>query len=391
MIAARITPELLRWARERRKISIDTLAKKVGIAPSAMEAWEKGEARPTFRQALVLAHKLSVPFGYLYLSAPPKEELPLADFRTVAGAPPRKPSPDFLDVLHDVLRKQQWYRDYLKSQGAPPVEFIGRFGVQDEPRAIAADIRKTLGINDQLRKECKSWEQFLSKLIRMAENNSILVLRSSIVGSNTHRHLDVEEFRGFAISDRFAPLVFINSADARVAQIFTLAHELAHLWLGQTGISNPDYTQRSAQQRHIVDRLSDKIAAEVLVPADDFVKCWASSLTLQENIERLASRYRVSSFVILRRAYELNEVSQDEFKATYNSLLKRAKSKGVEGGGDFYVTLLSRNSLPLTATLLAAAAEGKIPQREAAGLLNIRVTKLEDVGNHIYLSRAADA
>lgn len=391
MLEAIVTPELLRWARERRRIGIEVLAKKIGVSPAAIDAWEKGEARPTLRQAQALSDKLSVPFGYLYLSTPPKEELPIADFRTVAGTPPLKPSPEFLDVLQDVLRKQQWYREYLRSQNASPVEFVGRYKIQDDPVKIAADIRESLGINDDLRRACKTWEQFLTRFVRKAESERILVLRSSIVGSNTHRHLAVEEFRGFAISDRFAPLVFINSADARAAQIFTLAHELAHLWLGQTGISNPDYTQRSAKQHHVVDRLCDKVAAEVLVPAEDFISRWTRSLTLEENIEKLASRYRVSAFVILRRAYELSDIPTEEFRAMYNSLLKRAKRKGIEGGGDFYLTLLSRNSMQLTASLLAAAAEGRIPPREAAGLLNIRVTKLDNVESHIYLSRAADA
>lgn len=391
MPEAFITPELLRWARDRRELSSEVLAKKIGVSLTALNAWEKGEARPTLRQAQVLANRLSVPFGYLYLSSPPKEDLPIADFRTVAGMPPLKPSPEFLDVLHDVLRKQQWYREYLRGNSVPALKFIGRYKIQDEPETIAADIRESLGINDKLREECKTWEQFLARFVRRAENERILVLRSSIVGSNTHRHLSVDEFRGFAISDDFAPLVFVNSADARAAQIFTLAHELAHLWLGRSGISNLDYSKRSSKQLHVVDRICDKVAAEVLAPAEDFVSRWGKFHSLGENIDKLASRYRVSSFVVLRRAYELGCVSTEDFRAAYTSMISRAKRKGTEGGGDFYLTLLSRNSVQLTASLLAAAAEGRISPREAAGLLNIRVTKLEGIEHHIFLGRAADA
>jgi Zn-dependent peptidase ImmA (M78 family)/DNA-binding XRE family transcriptional regulator len=391
MIEAFITPRLVRWARERRNLSTDVVAKKVSVSASAIDAWEKGAARPTIRQAQQLAYRLNVPFGFLYLSTPPAETLPLPDLRTVAGAPPRKPTPDFLDTLHDVLRKQQWYHEYLRDQNAAPVPFIGRFNLGDDPKAIAADIRDTLGINDDLRRTCGTWEQFLTKFVSRAEEARVLVLRSSIVGSNTHRQLDVEEFRGFAISDDLAPLVFINSRDAKAAQIFTLAHELAHLWIGQSGISNPDYTQRSSQQHHVIDRHCDRIAAEVLVPVSDFTMRWTGFKTLDENLERLAARYRVSAFVILRRAYELGKVQSDEFRAKYQDLLERSKNKRAEGGGDFYATLLSRNSTVLTSALLAAAAEGRIPPREAAGLLNIRMTKLSDVESHLMLGRVGSA
>ena len=262
-------------------------------------------------------------------------------------------------MLHDVLRKQQWYREYLESENAAPAAFIGRFNLGDDPKTIAADIRGTLDINDDFRQKSRTWELFLTEFIRKAEEARVLVLRSSIVGSNTHRQLDVEEFRGFAISDSLAPLMFINSKDAKAAQIFTLAHELAHLWIGQSGISNPDYAQRSSQQQHVIDRQCDSIAAEILVPGDDFVMRWDDFSTLDENIENLAARYRVSSFVVLRRAHELGKIEADVYRVKYEELLRKPRSKGTDGGGNFYATLLSRNGNIFTTTLLSATAEGQ--------------------------------
>ena len=192
MTEALVTPQLLQWARERRKLLLEEAAGKLSVNPDKLEKWEQGLGTPTFKQARNLAEKLYVPFGYLFLSTPPIEELPLPDFRTVAGATAFAPSPDFLDVLRDTLRKQQWYSEYQEEIGATTLKFIGRFTPENDYQEIANDIRNTLEINQRLREESANWEQFLQDFIRKSEKNGILVLRSGIVGNNTHRPLNVE-------------------------------------------------------------------------------------------------------------------------------------------------------------------------------------------------------
>lgn len=393
MTEAFVTPQLIQWARERSHLAIDTAAEKLTIKPEKLEAWEKeGNERPTFRQAQNLAQKFHIPFGYLFLSAPPEEKLPLPDLRTVAGAQAYPPSPEFTDVLNDVLRKQQWYREYQESEGAQEVPFIGRFTLSDNPETIAVNIRDTLGIDNRMRSESDNWEIFLRDFIQRAESAGILVLRSGIVGNNTGRKLNVEEFRGFAISDNLAPVVFINGQDAKAAQIFTLAHELAHLWIGESGISNPDYRKRSSQQEHIIDRFCDQVAAETLVPKQDLLSYWQDSETLNNNLRALTARYRVSPFVILRRAYENEKVSADDYHTQYQELLadhKRVKSQ--KGGGNFYRNLLARNSNTLTITLLVAAAEGRVSHRDTARLLNVKVKTLPTIQNELLRIGSANA
>ena len=236
-----ITPDVLRWALERRGLPDEEVARRVSVRPERVRRWKDGSGQPTLRQAQALAQKLSVPLGYLFLSERPSDEFPLPDLRTVGDGPPGTPSPELVAVVYDALSKQQWYREYLESQGEAPLEFVGSRSVDDDPDDVARDIRSRLGVNDAMRQDAASWEQFLTTFIRAAEAAGILVLRSGIVEANTQRPLDVEEFRGFAISDDLAPLVFINGKDAKAAQIFTLAHEIAHLWLGESGVSNPDY------------------------------------------------------------------------------------------------------------------------------------------------------
>jgi Zn-dependent peptidase ImmA (M78 family)/DNA-binding XRE family transcriptional regulator len=391
MTEAFVTAALLKWARERRGLTTETAAQRISIKPDRLDSWEKGVARPTFRQAQNLAHKLNVPFGYLFLSTPPSEELPLPDLRSIANRPPTSPSPELFDLLQDVLRKQEWYREYQQSEEAGPVPFIGRYSLSDDPNRIAADIRDTLGVNDEVRRKAKTWEDFLGLLASLAEDAGVLVLRSSVVGNNPHRSLDVAEFRGFAISDDLAPLVFINARDWKTAQIFTLAHEVAHLWIGRSGISNLDYRRRSSDQRNPVDRFCDRVAAETLLPSQEFLARWLDQNSVEENLEALATRYRVSQFVVLRRAYENDKLSSEQYWDYCDQLEAKVRRRPTQGGGDFYANLLARNSRTFAFALLEATAEGRVPYRDAARLLNVRVQTLDTAYDHLLASGAADA
>lgn len=383
MVEALITREMISWAIERSQEPLDNIARKLNIKAEKLSAWEKGDTRPSIRQAQDLAKKLYIPFGYLYLNTPPKESLPLPDLRNVADATPRKPSPNFLDVLYDAFRKQDWFREYLQEEDAPELKFIGRFKLNSDIKNVGQDVRDILGIDDKLRQNCANWEQFLTEFIRRTEQARILVLRSNIVGSSKSRPLDVEEFRGFAVSDKLAPLIFINESDYKVAQIFTLAHELVHLWIGQSGISNPNYMLRSKEQKNAIEQFCDRTAAEVLVPKDDFLARWNHFYNLDKNLDRLARHYRVSQFVILRRAHEFNEIKDDEFQIKYQQLLEKPPREKKDGFRNYYSSVLSRNSATLTRSLVLAASEGRALPTEAARLLNVGVIQLKAIENYI--------
>ena len=387
---AYVSPEIMVWARHRLGLSVEALAKKLNVKSEAITDWEAGERQPTFRQAQRFAHVLHVPFGYLFLPVPPEQGLPIPDFRTVADPSPRAPSPDFLDLLDEVMTKQHWFREHLETEGAEPVPFVGRYSVDDGIEDIASDIRTTLEVDDNLRRGSTSADDFLRELVRRTEELGILVLRSGVVGSNNSRPLDVEEFRGFAISDELAPLVFINGRDFRAAQIFTLAHELTHLWIGETGVSNPDYTLRSSEQGNLVEWVSNRVAAETLVPSEDFITRWQNGSTpIETNLRSLTSHYRVSGMVILRQAYDLELIPPEDYWVQYGrvvSRMSRVPSSG-ESGGNFYFTLLARNSHTFVRTVISSVAEGNLLFNEAASLLNVRVSTLSGISEHLFGSR----
>src|SRR5262249_30123596 len=154
-----------------------------------------------------------------------------------------------------------------------------------DPDIVAADMRDTFGIDDELREEAQSSDQFLRAYVRRVEATGILVLRAGVVESNTHRPLRVDEFRGFVISDELAPLVFINARDAKTAQIFTLTHEIAHLWFGQSGISSPaEYRGPESA----TERLCNRVAAESLVPRTVLLRRWDNAADAMLNLQSLA-------------------------------------------------------------------------------------------------------
>ena len=379
---AYVTPEILRWARNRAQLSVDSLAQKAHVPRQKIADWEEGKHRPTMRQAQHIAGALHIPFGYLFLSKPPHEEMPLPDFRAGSGATAAT-SPDLLDLLNDVIVKQQWYREFLLDEHEGSLKFVGRAKTSDSPEDIAGDIRKTIGLTPL---EQGGFEDFFKHIVRLCESARILVMKSGIVGGNPHRKLSPHEFRGFSISDNIAPLVFVNGADAKAAQIFTLAHELAHIWLGASGVSNERIEDLSPD--NTVERLCNAVAAELLVPQKTFT--WNDRGDLDSNVEKLSKQFRVSRLVIIRRAYDLGKIDQTTFSERYKAFESNyiKQEEQTESGGNFYPTLFVRNSHRFTTTVMDALGEGKTLYREAAQLLNVKVPTLKKVAEHLELQRS---
>jgi Zn-dependent peptidase ImmA (M78 family) len=280
-----------------------------------------------------------------------------------------------------VLLKRDWYLDQLDQAGTEPLEFVSSFNTNSGVSDVARDISERVGIGERLRKEAGSWDEYLRLIVAGAEEAGVLVMRSGIVGSNTRRSLSVNEFRGFALVNPFAPLVFINAKDSKAAQIFTFAHELAHIWIGQEGVSNPDLYRRTPPSQ--IEQICNAIAAEILVPADEFKSRWnAKRGTTLEKSEELARSFRVSGPVILRRAKDSDFISLNELFELLRrheekvEALEKKKEEEESGGGNFYNNLWARNGIKLTSALLNAARSQAINSLEAARLLNVKASTL---------------
>lgn len=386
MAKALINPIMLRWARECAGLTIGELARKLNKRnpkPQQIEAWEKGNELPTFRQAETIANKTHIPFGYFYLPNPPQEEFPIPDLRTKKNKSIESPSTDFYDLVQDVLFQQDWYRDYRLKQGYQPLPFVGKYKLNTKPSIIAKDIRLTLNIDSM--GQTKNWEQHLNALYNQSEEIGVWVMRSSIIGSNTHRHLSVDEFRGFAISDTIVPLIFINSSDAKAGQIFTLAHELAHIWLGESGISNLRLDEKNLDHNVRIECLCNAVAAETLVPEDHFLELWNDNEKWENTIDRLSQKFKVSSVVIARRAVTLNKLDWESFNIYYQEEQSRWKQeqsrrkRETNSGGDYYRSVPIRNGRRFTNAVLNSAMSGQLLLRDAGFLLHMTPKTMQEL------------
>ena len=378
MAFVQINPRIITWARKREGLSPGDVAHTLRVKPEKVEQWERGESFPTFRQAQKLARVLRIPFGYLFLSEIPQEEITIPDLRTLPGKQERAFSSDFRDVLYDALRKRDWCREFRIQEGYPPLDFVGKYRAETADfRLVAREIRKTLQLEDIPRRS--TWRDYLQNLVRRAEQAGILVLRNSMVGNNRYRKLSVEEFRGFCLIDTYAPVIFINSNDTVAGQTFTLAHELAHVWIGQSAVSDaaldPEYVPRSD-----VERFCNRVAGEVLVPSEVFKEHWRETEGVTKNVQNMTRLFKVSSLVILRRAFDLGFIEMSEFKSLYSREMTAAMEKlNRGGGGDTYLNIFIRNSLSFVRDLIYALLTGRVMHREAAELLNVRVHTVDRI------------
>ena len=374
MMRVPVNAEILRWAKERAGLSQDDLIGKFSRLPE----WESGSVQPTLKQAEAFARTVHVPVGYLFLAQPPEEPVPIPDFRTISGQTVKRPSPNLLDMIYACQERQSWYRDFLRVTQEPDLDFVGSATMDMPPVEVAAHMRETLGFDVNARRECPTWADALRLFARQAEEAGVLVMTSGIVMSNTSRRLDPAEFRGFALSDALAPLIFINGADTKAAQLFTLAHELAHLWLGASALSN--IGAESWRQGHRPEEIwCNSVAAELLVPLDDLHK----ELRDEEPsaaVPRLARAFKVSALVILRRLLDANRLDRPSFDSAWEQVYEQLKDKALaqSGGGNFYRTTLARVGVRFARALVASTLEGQTLYRDAFRMLGISKTATFD-------------
>ncbi len=372
MVRAPVNPTLVSWALDRADVNRE---KFIVRFPKILD-WEEGVTQPTLKQLRLFARAVHVPIGYLFLPEPPQETVPIPDFRTVGNQAVTRPSPNLLDTVYACQARQSWYREYAELEKQPALSFVGSLTTDVPPDVAASKICEFVGFTLEARSSCSNWEDSLRLFVRQADAAGVLVMVNGVVGNNTHRRLNPEEFRGFALSDELAPLIFVNGADAKAAQIFTLAHELAHLWLGDSALSSIGaFPQSCTRQQEI---WCNAVAAEMLVPLSSIQLELKDEEPLSETLQRLGNIYKVSSLVILRRLLDVGYVDRTifdkEWKTRLANLQSRARSDGT-GGGDFYKTVFVRSSNRFTRALVASTLEGYTLHRDAFRMLGISKTR----------------
>lgn len=364
-----VAPELLQWAIRRSGWDEETASRRT----PQLSDWLHKKERPTLKQLKKFANDTHTPFGLFFLPEPPEENVPIPDMRTMGNLGIHQPSADLLDTLYLCQRRQEWYREYALLNGFDEISFVGTVTVDTPIVSAAEQIRDTLGFNLSERTAFANWEQALRQLIDLIENIGVLVMVNGVVGSNTHRKLEPSEFRGFALADPLVPLIFVNGADTKAAQIFTLVHELAHIWLGGSALSDAAMTATGGPEE---ERWCNQVAAEVLVPLDFLVKEHRGDVDINE-LERLAKRFRVSTLVVLKRLYDADFLTWNEYLQEYKKEKQRvmdllASKRGDKNGGNYYYTQPLRLSHNFSRAVISSAFEGSTSYREAYQLLGTK-------------------
>ena len=364
-----LSPAVLRWARERAGLDVDRAAGKVGVNPDRVLEWERSGAI-TMSQADRLAHHTCTPVGFLYLPEPPEDNLPIPDFRTRGGVPLRRPSPNLIETVYSMQRRQAWMREELIEDDVEPLGFAGAWSTRDAPGRVAGAMREAFDLAPGWAAREQSWADALRRLRNRVEEAGVLVVFNGVVGNNTRRKLDPDEFQGFALVDDYAPLVFINGADFRAAQMFTLAHELVHLFIGEPGVSRSDALQSTM---HDTECFCNQAAAEFLISTEELRAHWTEGDTPGDSFQTIARRFKVSVLVAARRALEAHLVDQEEFRQFYEAYQRDQHRRRREtlGGGDFWSTQNGRIGRRFGAAVVRAVKEGRLLYREAYRLTGL--------------------
>ncbi|KAA8723894.1 ImmA/IrrE family metallo-endopeptidase [Corynebacterium phocae] len=337
------------------------------------EDWLKTERIPSLKELEKLATFTRVPFGYFFLPEPPVEELPIPDFRSrnTANDYELGASSELLDTIYISQRRQAWYEDYLQDlNGYTPLPFVGSAGdlsVEETARTITA----ALNYEVNTRAKLSNSDAVRHYLTDQFEKLGGLVMINSMVGNNTQRPLNLKEFRGFSLHSATAPLVFINAQDTKNGQIFSLLHEFAHIWRGESGVSQGGEPLRSRDSDS--ERWCDSVAAEIAVPATDVKRTFNPKDDLTGELERLARRYKCSTLVVLLRLRDCALLSEDGFWERYDHeakrLLRLMASTSKAGGGDFYNSQPFRIGRKLSHAIIRDTQAGRTSMTEALRLL----------------------
>ncbi len=369
-VSVNVQPAILDWAMQKAQMG------NAGSSVIEMIAkWISGEKAPTFNQIEDVSKKISIPFGFFFLKEPPIEECKIADFRTVDSISVPNPSRNLIDTVDLMSNVQEWMAEYNKDNGISAYAFVGSTKISDGVVITANAIRAELELSLNWFGDFKSSAEAFKSLRNSIMNLGVLVMMNGVVGNSTHRTLNVNEFRAFTLIDPYAPLIFINSKDSVNGKLFSLLHELVHVWIGQDNFYNDRYGTSQKVSRE--EQFCNAVAAEILVPTSLFSADWSmQSGDTESIINALGKRFICSRFVLLRKALDTCKIGQAEYEGLLKIFQKQFRAtqdqkpdKG-SGGGDFYRTLRTKWDRRFIQALYASAQSGRTQYRDVYRLTN---------------------
>lgn len=362
-----INPVILSWALNQTKAE-----KLDALFLENIKQWLAGTKLPTFNQIEDFSKKSNIPLGYFFLQTPPVEQIKLLEYRTLDSIQLATPSRDLIDIIHEMEDVQEWMIEYKKEMGFDLVSYVGCMKNDTDKDVIVNRIREDLGIGKEWNEKCKDISSAFNELRSRLEDCGILVMMSGIVGKNTHRALDLDEFRAFAMVNECAPLIFINGADSWGGRLFSLCHEMAHIWLGENDLYND--RRNTCDGIKPIEVICNAVAGELLVPQTAFITKWSQNEEedIYKKIEELAKDFLCSGSVIARKALDNKMIRPEVYDQVVSNAIKAfTQLKQEQGtGGNYYSTAKSRLDGVFVRALCESVNTGRTSFTEAYRLTN---------------------
>lgn len=363
-VKALITPEVLKWAREKRiQLGLNEAADKLKVDPEQLTEWEAGTDLPTFTKLKRIANAYRTHVSVFYLPDPPNTFEPLADHRSFPKS--HTPDPEQAYRLNanviEAYERRETLIEYYNLLGEIPPEVSLNLNESDEPEHAARELSEFLQYNTGLLKQCSDDRSALRFWRRLVEKRGILVCQTS---ANTHLSIELATVRGFSIARKPLPVIVVNPKDSPYGRVFTIVHEFVHIGLGKSIMQNTGSGR--SRNRNPTEEFCNQVAAEVLVPAAE-LSPKVNLKTLETDLPQFSKHFRVSPEVIMRRLQTLGHISRQEYQAYRNTQLVKYKDSTPTGGPiPYHTRLLNVAGEHFAQTAFTAYYEQKITLADLA-------------------------
>ena len=369
-VSVNIKPEIIKWI-----LHVIQFEDVTDATIEILNKWQAGEKIPTFNQIEDMSRKTNIPFGYFFLDKPPIEKYSIVDYRTINSVNITEPSRELMEIVDLMTDIQEWMVEYVIENGQEELEYVGSIENTTNIQVAVNDIRKRLEIDIDWYANTKNIGEAFRFLKKKIENVNVLVMISGIVGNNTHRKLNIDEFRAFTLVNKYVPLIFINSCDSETGKIFSIVHELVHVWIGENSFYNVPMDVNNISHR--TEQYCNSVEAELLIPTEKFLEKWEENNKEEiDKIDTIAKSFRCSKYVVVRKALDNKKINQSTYEQIVTKLRKEFiewKKKHKENksiGGDYYRNLASKIDKRFIMALARSASEGKVQYTEVYRLTN---------------------
>lgn len=336
-----------------------------------IKQWLDGTKTPTFKQIEEFSKKSNIPLGYFFLQTPPVEKIELLEYRTIDSLELVNPSRNLIDTIFEMERIQDWMKEYRQDTGFDILPLVGSLKNLSDAKLISMEIRKDLDLDIDWYKNVKDISDAFSYIREKLDEVGVVVMQNGVVGKNTHRSLNIDEFRAFAMVDEWAPLIFINSVDSHGAKLFSLFHEIAHIWLGENDLYNDRRNSGNVKELEV---LCNSVASEILVPTDEFNRLWIEikEKDKRNKISLITQVFKCSESVIARKALDNNRIDKELYTEIIEDAIEAYKTmrENDSSGGNYYSTLKTRLDACFVRALCESINSGRTTFTEAYRLTN---------------------